>query len=93
MRLGVGDSEGVHLSASSQLQALRMLVTFFFFPTNTAFSPSHQLEEFYNYHDKMVLLLMSYLIVRNIKVQLHLITAIDFNATHIELHKFLPKSE
>lgn len=40
----------------------------------------------------MLPLLMSYLIVRNIKVQLHLITAIDFNATYIELRKFLHKS-
>lgn len=35
---------------------------------------------------------MSYLIVRNIKVQLHVITAIDFNATYVELHKFPHKS-
>lgn len=35
---------------------------------------------------------MSYLIVRNIKVKLHVITAIDFNATYVELHKFPHKS-
>lgn len=73
--LGNGDSEAIKLPAPCQAMGCWWIIFLFY---KGSIPPSHQLEEFCNYHDKTVPLLMSYLRVRDTKVQLHLSTAVGF---------------